>query len=641
MTSLFTRAPLPRAVKAAALALVALALNGGAAQASWWNSDWSNRVKIDADAGPKGANIGEAIGRTQILIRLTQGNFKFDSAKQDGSDVRFVAADDKTPLHYHIEKWDGLVDQVALIWVDVPDLAPGTTTPILMYWGNEKAADGADAHATYDPDQLLVWHFGGDSALPHDSTGYGNNALTPEMRDEAGIIGFGAKFLAATPPIKLAPSASLNITAGETYTWQIWEKASPVNQTSVIYDQHDGSTPADFQVGFAAGVPYALATPATGTPVRAQAGAAISGDGWHLLTVTATADKISLYVDGSKVGEAAGGLPAINGPGQRGGASAAAAVPPTPAPAVTPAAPTTQATQAAPAVPAPSANFTGELDELEISKTVRPDGAIQVAVHSQGPNANLLSFEAPEQTSGFSTGYIGILLHSITPDAEVVIGILMIMMIISWLVMINRGMVVAQTRGANKRFRRALHDRMKANDALMPDLAKAQRKGLTGSSLLAIYEIGWREVNERLHGGRTLPDGTIAPQSLAAIRSAMDAQMVREIERLNNMMVLLTIAIAGGPFIGLLGTVVGVMITFAAIAAAGDVNVNAIAPGIAAALLATVAGLAVAIPSLFGYNYFQVRIKGVISEMTVFVDEIITRLGEGDLALDKRQSLAE
>ncbi len=148
-------------------------------------------------------------------------------------------------------------------------------------------------------------------------------------------------------------------------------------------------------------------------------------------------------------------------------------------------------------------------------------------------------------------------------------------------------------------------------------------------------------MNERLHGGRTLPDGTIAPQSLAAIRSAMDAQMVREIERLNNMMVLLTIAIAGGPFIGLLGTVVGVMITFAAIAAAGDVNVNAIAPGIAAALLATVAGLAVAIPSLFGYNYFQVRIKGVISEMTVFVDEIITRLGEGDLALDKRQSLAE
>ena len=112
--------------------------------------------------------------------------------------------------------------------------------------------------------------------------------------------------------------------------------------------------------------------------------------------------------------------------------------------------------------------------------------------------------------------------------------------------------------------------------------------------------------------------------------------MVREQQRLNNLMVLLTIAISGGPFIGLLGTVIGVMITFAAIAAAGDVNVNSIAPGIAAALLATVAGLSVAIPSLFGYNYFQTRIKETMSEMAVFVDEIVTRIAEGDVGRDNR-----
>jgi biopolymer transport protein ExbB len=104
--------------------------------------------------------------------------------------------------------------------------------------------------------------------------------------------------------------------------------------------------------------------------------------------------------------------------------------------------------------------------------------------------------------------------------------------------------------------------------------------------------------------------------------------MVRETNRLNAQMVLLTIAIAGGPFLGLLGTVVGVMITFAAIAAAGDVNVNAIAPGIAAALLATVAGLVVAIPALFGYNYLASRIKVLSSEMQIFVDEFITRVAE-------------
>ena len=88
-------------LRVCALALVCVGWSAGEARAAdWWNGDWQYRVKIDADAGPKGANIGEPIGRTQILIRLTQGNFKFDNAKQDGSDIRFVAGDGKTPLHY-------------------------------------------------------------------------------------------------------------------------------------------------------------------------------------------------------------------------------------------------------------------------------------------------------------------------------------------------------------------------------------------------------------------------------------------------------------------------------------------------------------------------------------------------------------
>ena len=628
-------ATLRRTGFAVVLASASLMLGAGPAAASWWSADWQNRVKIDADAGPKGANIGEAIGRTQVLIRLTQGNFKFDSANQDGSDIRFVAADDKTPLHYHIEKWDGLVDQVALIWVDVPDLAPGTASNFYMYWGNQKAADGADAHATYDADQLLVWHFAGDSALPHDSTGYNNNALTPAVRDEAGIIGFGAK-IAGSPPIKFAPSDSLKISAAETLTWQIWAKPAPLNQTSVIYDQRDSAGTADFQVGLAGGIPYAQATPATGTPVRAQAGAAMSGDGWHLITVTADATKLRIYVDAVKVGEAAGSLPAIDGSPLLGGALAA----PAPPAATTPPAPGA-ASPATPAPAAPSAaaaaNFSGELDELEISKVVRPDGEIAVALHSQGPSANLLVFEGPEQTSG-GGGYIGILVHSLTPDAEAVIGFLMVMMLISWVVMFNRGVVIGSTRGANKRFRLMLRDTMKKHGAeILPSLPEGHTKQIGHSSLLAIYDTGVREVHDRLKGGRCLPDGSIAPQSLAAIKSSMDAQMVREIQRLNNLMVLLTIAIAGGPFIGLLGTVVGVMITFAAIAASGDVNVNSIAPGIAAALLATVAGLSVAIPSLFGYNYFQTRIKDTISEMSVFVDEIVTRIAEGNLGSNRTQ----
>jgi flagellar motor component MotA len=116
--------------------------------------------------------------------------------------------------------------------------------------------------------------------------------------------------------------------------------------------------------------------------------------------------------------------------------------------------------------------------------------------------------------------------------------------------------------------------------------------------------------------------------SMQAIRATLDGAMVRETQRINNLIVFLTLSISGGPFLGLLGTVVGVMITFAAVAAAGDVNVNAIAPGIAAALLATVAGLAVAIPALFGYNYLLARIKNATSDMHVFIDEFITKAAE-------------
>ena len=93
-------------------------------------------------------------------------------------------------------------------------------------------------------------------------------------------------------------------------------------------------------------------------------------------------------------------------------------------------------------------------------------------------------------------------------------------------------------------------------------------------------------------------------------------------------MVLLTIAISGGPFLWLLGTVIGVMITFAAIAASGDVNINAIAPGISAALVATVAGLVVAIPALFGYNYLGSQLRDMLADMRVFSDELISRIAE-------------
>ena len=93
-----------------------------------------------------------------------------------------------------------------------------------MYWGNAKANDARDAHATYDPDQLLVWHFAEENGLPKDSTSYNNNALTPGKRDVNAIIGFGGK-LDGTAPIKLARQPDAEHHRCRNLTWQIWVKA--------------------------------------------------------------------------------------------------------------------------------------------------------------------------------------------------------------------------------------------------------------------------------------------------------------------------------------------------------------------------------------------------------------------------------
>ena len=91
-------------------------------------------------------------------------------------------------------------------------------------------------------------------------------------------------------------------------------------------------------------------------------------------------------------------------------------------------------------------------------------------------------------------------------------------------------------------------------------------------------------------------------------------------------MIILSTAVAGGPFIGLFGTVWGVMETFSGIGIANAASLNAMAPGVAAALLATVAGLFVAIPAMFAYNYMVTSIRGITQELDGFASEYATAL---------------
>ena len=276
-------------------------------------------------------------------------------------------------------------------------------------------------------------------------------------------------------------------------------------------------------------------------------------------------------------------------------------------------------------------SFMGDIDEIWRANAARSADFVALAAKSEGRDANVVQMTGEAQASDESGGhnYLGILFGALTADAWVVIGILAVMLAIAITVMISKGMLLSRVEKANAvfraRFQRAnadagMHDGLVKNDQIAWD---------EGSTLGRLFQIGRDEARLRLAEGRRSKESfALAPQSVAAIRASMDAQIAREGQRLNARMVLLTIAISGGPFLGLLGTVIGVMITFAGVAAAGEVNINAIAPGIAAALLATVAGLAVAIPSLFGYNWLLSRVEKIETDNQIFVDELEKRLAE-------------
>jgi biopolymer transport protein ExbB len=609
-----------RLIAAIAFGIVAvLAFGASPAHATWWNSDWAARKAITIDTSATGANITDPIGTTPVLIRLDVSNFTFDAANPDGSDIRFVASDDKTPLAYHIEKYDHLLGQ-AYIWVNVPAVMPGGQTNFYLYYGNPKATAGDNAAGTYDSDMAAVYHFGENNAAPKDATGKGSNALTPGQADNFAVIGPGER-LNGQSTLQLPASPPLAWNAGQAMTWSIWFNETTLQPDAILYSRSDGNSTV--QIGIDNGLPFVAITSAAGTQ-RSSTGAAITASSWHQLSIVTGPNNITLYVDGLAYGTLAAGLPALNTVAYLGGDATTGVAPS--APAASAASPPVAAAPVATAAAA-TTGFIGSIDELEISSIARPLGFIKFAAIAQGNNplaGKLLNFGTEEKPSSIFSGTFAVILGSVTLDGWVIIGILIIMAIVSWIVMADKIAYVGRVDKANGKFMETYREQ--GNDLTILPERNGKRSLLDSSPLFHIYEISAKEISKRFAHEQS--DRLLSAQSIAAIRSSLDGGMVRQIQKLNRSMVLLTIAIAGGPFIGLLGTVLGVMITFASIAASGNVNINAIAPGISAALVATVAGLVVAIPSLFGYNYLNSRISNGIADMQVFVDELETRMAE-------------
>jgi biopolymer transport protein ExbB len=604
-------------IAAAALLVPVVALAAG----SWWNNDWKYRKEISLDATAAGADITGTPQNVPVLIRLSLGNFSyFNDTKPDGSDFRVIAGDDKTPLKFHFEKYD-VANQMALLWIQVPQITGGAKSDKLYaYYGNPDAPNAADVSGTYDVSEVLVLPFSESSGLPADLTAYKNNptASTAQLTP-ASLIGGGVKF-AGSESITVPASASLRLLPDQGLTASAWLRIEQPQQATVMQLADQGRS-------------VALAVNGSRLEARANFGGApvvvaqssdLALGQWHHVALTVGGGNLTLYVDGVAAGSAPVTAAEIGGTFTVGSAAG-------------------------------SAFLTGDIDEVEVSKTARAADWVKASARAQGMDANLVVYGADGQKEGGSqVSYFGTIAKNLTIDGWVVIGICMGMLAIALIIMFLKAIFLSRVERANarflKEFRRlsgdaAALDRpivaadqdsdeededLMAKAPKMAQLADDTANKFGASTLYRLYHHGVFELNKRV-GGQTVSAQRariLSPQSIDAIRAAMDSSMTRLQQTLSSQMVLLTIAISGGPFLGLLGTVIGVMITFAAIALSGDVNVNAIAPGVAAALAATVAGLAVAIPALFGYNWLNTRIKSISAENRVFVDEFVTRIAE-------------
>ncbi|QJP95512.1 DUF2341 domain-containing protein [Pseudomonas fluorescens] len=554
---------------------------------AWWQDDWHYRKQIAVDTTPQGAAINQALGRTALLVRLHTGNFTFDGVKEDGSDLRFVAADDKTVLNHQIESFDALMG-MALIWVDVPNVEGGQRQDIWMYYGNQKAPATGNGQLTFDPNYTALYHFDGATGTPaKDTTAYGNTAQSATGAAIDGVVGRALQF--SGQPLLLPASPSLQHNAGSAFTFSAWLRLDQANGEQLILARREGAN--SLLVGVSQGVPFVEID-----GQRAVATQPLNPGQWQHVALTAEGAKVTLYINGREGAALAQAMPAFNSVMAIG----------------------------ADLHEGPFQPFVGAIDELRLSKVARPAPLLLADATSQGAESKLVAYGVDEEQSGFGFGSLGFLLNAVPVDAWVIIAVLVLMMFQSWIIMLRKNRTLSRVTAANEDFRVQFAKVGTRLEMFANDTQLAQR--LQHSPLWRLYQVAVKEIRTRREQGADT--SSVSAATIEAIRCSMDGVRTRENQQLSSKLSTLSNAIAGGPYIGLLGTVLGIMVVFLGTAMAGDVNINAIAPGMAAALLATAMGLFVAIPALFGYNRLITRNKEVSADMRVFVDEFITRLAE-------------
>jgi biopolymer transport protein TolQ len=216
----------------------------------------------------------------------------------------------------------------------------------------------------------------------------------------------------------------------------------------------------------------------------------------------------------------------------------------------------------------------------------------------------------PFLASLFLVGQLGTLLEQTGWVARVVLGMLLFFSLFSWALILQKSRMFSRISQQTNLFLRIF----RSNKGL-PD---PRQMGGSNSPLEVVYAAGARELESQVRGGN--PHGRVT--SLNAVTISMQLAAGEEVRKLERYMPWLATTGSVTPFIGLFGTVWGVMDAFTGLGAAGAASLRAVAPGIAEALITTAAGLFTAVPAVIAYNHFLHDIKELGARMDSFAMEV-------------------
>jgi biopolymer transport protein TolQ len=214
----------------------------------------------------------------------------------------------------------------------------------------------------------------------------------------------------------------------------------------------------------------------------------------------------------------------------------------------------------------------------------------------------------------FAAGALQFAFEKATLEGKLTICALLVLSLFSWTIIITK---IRQLYIARKWGRRFSETYGATRDPLE---IQRKKENFEGAPAYQLYLRGADELGYHLRENTVVVRGQprISTASFEAVKVVLEEAASAEAIALEKGMIVLSTAVAGGPFIGLLGTVWGVMETFAGVARANSASLTAMAPGVAGALIATVIGLLVAIPAMFAYNFMVTTIRAITQELDGF-----------------------